>query len=124
MKDEILENCFSNTAYFKTCISLSSLQVKHGHSKLVWCALIGKTFYYYRNHEDKVIPFHLWFLNPPFPFLMKLPCFYCFCVSRFKLFLGCTSPLLIVSVPQREKKIIIKNIYIFKAKMTKDLKDK
>ncbi|OXB74888.1 UNVERIFIED_CONTAM: hypothetical protein H355_017163, partial [Colinus virginianus] len=28
-------------------------KVKHGHSKLVWCALIGKTFYYYRNHEDK-----------------------------------------------------------------------
>lgn len=30
------------------------LQVKHGHSKLVWCALVGKTFYYYRSHEDKV----------------------------------------------------------------------
>lgn len=29
-------------------------QVKHGHSKLVWCALVGKTFYYYRSHEDKV----------------------------------------------------------------------
>ncbi|XP_030668301.1 pleckstrin homology domain-containing family H member 1 isoform X4 [Nomascus leucogenys] len=28
-------------------------KVKHGHSKLVWCALVGKTFYYYRNHEDK-----------------------------------------------------------------------
>lgn len=56
----------------KTCISLSSLQVKHGHSKLVWCALIGKTFYYYRNHEEKVIPFPLLFLNPPFPFLMML----------------------------------------------------
>ncbi|KAL8169566.1 UNVERIFIED_CONTAM: hypothetical protein K2H54_052508 [Gekko kuhli] len=28
-------------------------KVKHGRSKLVWCALIGKTFYYYRNHEDK-----------------------------------------------------------------------
>uniref|UniRef100_A0A8C5XDE0 Pleckstrin homology, MyTH4 and FERM domain containing H1 n=1 Tax=Microcebus murinus TaxID=30608 RepID=A0A8C5XDE0_MICMU len=28
-------------------------KVKHGHSKLVWCALIGKTFYYYRSHEDK-----------------------------------------------------------------------
>lgn len=56
----------------KTCISLSSLQVKHGHSKLVWCALIGKTFYYYRNHEDKVIPLPLLFLNPSFPFLMML----------------------------------------------------
>ncbi|XP_072485622.1 pleckstrin homology domain-containing family H member 1 isoform X2 [Notamacropus eugenii] len=28
-------------------------KVKHGHSKLVWCSLIGKTFYYYRSHEDK-----------------------------------------------------------------------
>ncbi|KAJ1103873.1 hypothetical protein NDU88_001294 [Pleurodeles waltl] len=28
-------------------------KVKHGHSKLVWCALLGKTFYYYRNNEDK-----------------------------------------------------------------------
>ncbi|XP_077178626.1 pleckstrin homology domain-containing family H member 1 isoform X3 [Paroedura picta] len=28
-------------------------KVKHGRSKLVWCALVGKTFYYYRNHEDK-----------------------------------------------------------------------
>lgn len=30
-------------------------KVKHGHSKLVWCALVGKTFYYYRSHEDKVL---------------------------------------------------------------------
>lgn len=29
-------------------------QVKHGHSKLVWCSLVGKVFYYYRNQEDKV----------------------------------------------------------------------
>lgn len=29
-------------------------QVKHGHSKLVWCSLVGKIFYYYRNQEDKV----------------------------------------------------------------------
>uniref|UniRef100_A0A8C9SIV6 Pleckstrin homology domain containing, family H (with MyTH4 domain) member 1 n=1 Tax=Scleropages formosus TaxID=113540 RepID=A0A8C9SIV6_SCLFO len=28
-------------------------KVKHGHSKLVWCALISKVFYYYRNHDDK-----------------------------------------------------------------------
>ncbi|XP_020655592.3 pleckstrin homology domain-containing family H member 1 isoform X3 [Pogona vitticeps] len=28
-------------------------KVKHGRSKLVWCALVGKTFYYYRNQEDK-----------------------------------------------------------------------
>uniref|UniRef100_A0A8C4FE21 Pleckstrin homology domain containing, family H (with MyTH4 domain) member 1 n=1 Tax=Dicentrarchus labrax TaxID=13489 RepID=A0A8C4FE21_DICLA len=29
-------------------------KVKHGHSKLVWCALVGKVFYYYRNQEDKL----------------------------------------------------------------------
>ncbi|KFP29931.1 Pleckstrin homology domain-containing family H member 1, partial [Colius striatus] len=34
-------------------------KVKHGHSKLVWCTLIGKTFYYYRNHEDKCPLGHL-----------------------------------------------------------------
>ncbi|NXV58255.1 PKHH1 protein, partial [Molothrus ater] len=34
-------------------------KVKHGHSKLVWCALIGKTFYYYRNHEDRCPLGHL-----------------------------------------------------------------
>uniref|UniRef100_A0A663E297 Pleckstrin homology, MyTH4 and FERM domain containing H1 n=1 Tax=Aquila chrysaetos chrysaetos TaxID=223781 RepID=A0A663E297_AQUCH len=34
-------------------------KVKHGHSKLVWCALVGKTFYYYRNHEDKCPLGHL-----------------------------------------------------------------
>ncbi|XP_041122744.1 pleckstrin homology domain-containing family H member 1 [Polyodon spathula] len=28
-------------------------KVKHGHSKLVWCSLIGKVFYYYRNQDDK-----------------------------------------------------------------------
>nr|XP_033807347.1 pleckstrin homology domain-containing family H member 1 isoform X2 [Geotrypetes seraphini] len=28
-------------------------KVKHGRSKLVWCALQGKTFYYYRSQEDK-----------------------------------------------------------------------
>ncbi|XP_069495090.1 pleckstrin homology domain-containing family H member 1 [Ambystoma mexicanum] len=28
-------------------------KVKHGHSKLVWCALLGKMLYYYRNNEDK-----------------------------------------------------------------------
>ncbi|XP_036449275.1 LOW QUALITY PROTEIN: pleckstrin homology domain-containing family H member 1 [Colossoma macropomum] len=28
-------------------------KVKHGHSKLVWCTLIGKVFYYYRNQDDK-----------------------------------------------------------------------
>lgn len=29
-------------------------QVKHGYSKRVWCALIGKTLYYFRSQEDKV----------------------------------------------------------------------
>ncbi|KAM8833831.1 pleckstrin homology domain-containing family H member 1 [Synchiropus picturatus] len=28
-------------------------KVKHGRSKLVWCSLVGKTLYYYRNQEDK-----------------------------------------------------------------------
>ncbi|XP_041132638.1 pleckstrin homology domain-containing family H member 1-like isoform X2 [Polyodon spathula] len=28
-------------------------KVKHGHSKLVWCSLIGNVFYYYRNQDDK-----------------------------------------------------------------------
>ncbi|TRY88747.1 hypothetical protein DNTS_029676 [Danionella cerebrum] len=28
--------------------------VKHGHSKLVWCALFGRTLLYFRNQEDKV----------------------------------------------------------------------
>uniref|UniRef100_H2LXB5 Pleckstrin homology domain containing, family H (with MyTH4 domain) member 1 n=1 Tax=Oryzias latipes TaxID=8090 RepID=H2LXB5_ORYLA len=29
-------------------------KVKHGHSKLVWCSLVGKVFFYYRNQEDKL----------------------------------------------------------------------
>ncbi|KAG7250977.1 hypothetical protein CRUP_020164, partial [Coryphaenoides rupestris] len=28
-------------------------RVKHGYSKRVWCALIGKTLYYFRSQEDK-----------------------------------------------------------------------
>ncbi|XP_051775721.1 pleckstrin homology domain-containing family H member 1 isoform X2 [Erpetoichthys calabaricus] len=28
-------------------------KVKHGHSKLVWCSLIGKVFHYYRNQDDR-----------------------------------------------------------------------
>ncbi|XP_060042931.1 pleckstrin homology domain-containing family H member 2 isoform X3 [Erinaceus europaeus] len=28
-------------------------KVKHGYSKSVWCALIGKTLYYFRSQEDK-----------------------------------------------------------------------
>lgn len=47
------------------CISvvLFSFQVKHGHSKLVWCSLVGKVFYYYRNQDDKV---HKALLTPLF----------------------------------------------------------
>uniref|UniRef100_A0A146X4C5 Pleckstrin domain-containing family H member 2 n=1 Tax=Fundulus heteroclitus TaxID=8078 RepID=A0A146X4C5_FUNHE len=29
------------------------IKVKHGYSKRVWCALIGKTLYYFRGQEDK-----------------------------------------------------------------------
>uniref|UniRef100_A0A8C8JFM6 Uncharacterized protein n=1 Tax=Oncorhynchus tshawytscha TaxID=74940 RepID=A0A8C8JFM6_ONCTS len=29
-------------------------KVKHGHSKLVWCSLVNKVFYYYRNQDDKL----------------------------------------------------------------------
>ncbi|XP_075879299.1 pleckstrin homology domain-containing family H member 1 isoform X3 [Nelusetta ayraudi] len=29
-------------------------KVKHGHSKLVWCSLVGKVLSYYRNQEDKL----------------------------------------------------------------------
>uniref|UniRef100_A0A4W3GX67 Pleckstrin homology, MyTH4 and FERM domain containing H2 n=1 Tax=Callorhinchus milii TaxID=7868 RepID=A0A4W3GX67_CALMI len=28
-------------------------KVKHGYSKRVWCALVGKVLYYFRNQEDK-----------------------------------------------------------------------
>ncbi|XP_042294777.1 pleckstrin homology domain-containing family H member 1 isoform X2 [Sceloporus undulatus] len=35
-------------------------KVKHGRSKLVWSVLIGKTFYYYRNQEDKCPLGHLY----------------------------------------------------------------
>ncbi|XP_068195586.1 pleckstrin homology domain-containing family H member 1 [Antennarius striatus] len=34
-------------------------KVKHGHSKLVWCSLVGKVFSYYRNQEDKLPLGHL-----------------------------------------------------------------
>ncbi|XP_068182982.1 pleckstrin homology domain-containing family H member 2 isoform X2 [Antennarius striatus] len=29
------------------------IKVKHGYAKPVWCALIGKTLYYFRSQEDK-----------------------------------------------------------------------
>lgn len=39
-------------------------QVKHGHSKLVWCSLVGKVFSYYRIQEDKVHQLQLvWYLT-------------------------------------------------------------
>lgn len=44
-------------------------QVKHGHSKLVWCSLVGKVLSYYRNQEDKVIT----------PWLAAISCFSCCC---------------------------------------------
>uniref|UniRef100_A0A8B9BT60 Pleckstrin homology domain-containing family H member 2 n=1 Tax=Anser brachyrhynchus TaxID=132585 RepID=A0A8B9BT60_9AVES len=31
-------------------------KVKHGYSKRVWCTLVGKILYYFRNQEDKVGP--------------------------------------------------------------------
>ncbi|RXM99213.1 Pleckstrin homology domain-containing family H member 2 [Acipenser ruthenus] len=31
-------------------------KVKHGYSKRVWCAIIGKTLYYFRSQEDKQFP--------------------------------------------------------------------
>lgn len=46
---------------------ISIFQVKHGHSKLVWCALVSRTFYYYRTYEDKVLPGLLQHLLSPPP---------------------------------------------------------
>ncbi|XP_069773279.1 pleckstrin homology domain-containing family H member 1 isoform X2 [Narcine bancroftii] len=34
-------------------------KVRHGYSKLVWCSLIGKMFYYFRNQDDKFPLGHL-----------------------------------------------------------------
>ncbi|GCC21424.1 hypothetical protein chiPu_0019895, partial [Chiloscyllium punctatum] len=34
-------------------------KVRHGYSKLVWCSLVGKVFYYYRNQDDKFPLGHL-----------------------------------------------------------------
>ncbi|XP_051876167.1 pleckstrin homology domain-containing family H member 1 isoform X2 [Pristis pectinata] len=34
-------------------------KVRHGYSKLVWCTLIGKMFYYFRNQDDKFPLGHL-----------------------------------------------------------------
>lgn len=42
-----------NLLQFLKCV-LAVRQVKHGYSKRVWCALIGKTLYYFRSQEDKV----------------------------------------------------------------------
>lgn len=59
---QILHLVLRSSVFLSLILSLSTfliiffilLQVKHGHSKLVWCALIGKVFYYYRNQDDKV----------------------------------------------------------------------
>ncbi|KAA8584072.1 hypothetical protein FQN60_015280, partial [Etheostoma spectabile] len=40
------------TAVSEMCF-FAPWQVKHGYSKRVWCALIGKTLYYFRSQEDK-----------------------------------------------------------------------
>ncbi|XP_048455901.1 pleckstrin homology domain-containing family H member 1 [Rhincodon typus] len=34
-------------------------KVRHGYSKLVWCSLVGKVFYYFRNQDDKFPLGHL-----------------------------------------------------------------
>uniref|UniRef100_A0A8D0BSE3 Pleckstrin homology, MyTH4 and FERM domain containing H1 n=1 Tax=Salvator merianae TaxID=96440 RepID=A0A8D0BSE3_SALMN len=64
----ILQNILKVQATSPTEVPLSVVKptvkgwltkVKHGRSKLVWCVLIGGTFFYYRNHEDKVPLGHL-----------------------------------------------------------------
>ncbi len=51
----VVRSCFASSFSLHICDDVFILlQVKHGHSKLVWCALIGKVFYYYRNQDDKV----------------------------------------------------------------------
>lgn len=42
------------SCWIVTVVVFSLRQVKHGYSKRVWCALIGKTLYYFRSQEDKV----------------------------------------------------------------------
>ncbi|XP_057703666.1 pleckstrin homology domain-containing family H member 2 isoform X2 [Corythoichthys intestinalis] len=37
----------------RPCMKGQLIKVKHGYSKRVWCALIGKTLYYFRSQEDK-----------------------------------------------------------------------
>ncbi|TSN67090.1 Pleckstrin homology domain-containing family H member 1 [Bagarius yarrelli] len=44
---------FSTETQAKPTVRGWLTKVKHGHSKLVWCTLIGKIFYYYRNQDDK-----------------------------------------------------------------------
>ncbi|KPP73858.1 pleckstrin-like domain-containing family H member 2-like [Scleropages formosus] len=38
----------------RPCMKGLLTKVKHGYSKRVWCALIGKTLYYFRSQEDKI----------------------------------------------------------------------
>ncbi|KAG7462638.1 hypothetical protein MATL_G00186960 [Megalops atlanticus] len=37
----------------RPCMKGLLTKVKHGYSKRVWCALIGKTLYYFRSQEEK-----------------------------------------------------------------------
>lgn len=59
--------CKADDFFFSFFLFFS--QVKHGHSKLVWCSLVGKVLSYYRNQEDKVIT----------PWLAAISCFSCCC---------------------------------------------
>ncbi|XP_063008156.1 pleckstrin homology domain-containing family H member 2 isoform X5 [Melospiza melodia melodia] len=52
-------------------------KVKHGYSKRVWCTLVGKTLYYFRNQEDKGLQLlalcvGLFLPQHPFLWLLKL----------------------------------------------------
>ncbi|XP_078452200.1 pleckstrin homology domain-containing family H member 1-like [Lampetra planeri] len=40
--------------HLKPCAHGWLTKVKHGYSKRVWCALVGKVFYYFRSQEDKM----------------------------------------------------------------------
>uniref|UniRef100_S4RMZ3 Pleckstrin homology, MyTH4 and FERM domain containing H1 n=1 Tax=Petromyzon marinus TaxID=7757 RepID=S4RMZ3_PETMA len=40
--------------HLKPCAHGWLTKVKHGYSKRVWCALVGKIFYYFRSQEDKM----------------------------------------------------------------------
>lgn len=46
--------CIHRYVILSLIVTVEHHQVKHGYSKRVWCALIGKTLYYFRSQEDKV----------------------------------------------------------------------